>query len=80
MHDCAGWTSSCLVMGHLSLAWLLRDAVPGLRRSLLTVQMDDLFLTTGERQQVGSPRRAREPQRPVLRAQAMFDQAARLLH
>ena len=51
MH-CAGWTSSCLVMVHLSLAWLLRDAVPGLRRSLLTVQMDDLFLTTGEQQQV----------------------------
>jgi hypothetical protein len=49
MHDCAGWTSSCLVLGHMSLAWVLRDQVPGLRRPLLTVQMDDLFLSTGER-------------------------------
>lgn len=36
-----------MVLGHLSLAWLLRDIIPGSRRALLTIQADDVFLTTG---------------------------------
>lgn len=48
MHDCGGWSTSCLVLGHVSVSWLLRDAIPGLRQALLTIETDDVFLTTGE--------------------------------
>ena len=37
--DCAGWSGSCLVLGHLSVAWLLRDIIPGERRALLSIQV-----------------------------------------
>ena len=47
LFDCAGWSQSCLVLGHLSLSWMLRDIIPGARQPLLLVQMDDVLLTTG---------------------------------
>ncbi|KAI8474659.1 MAG: hypothetical protein J3K34DRAFT_465487 [Monoraphidium minutum] len=46
MHDCGGWSTSCLALGHLAAGWLLQGALPGLRQALLSVQMDDVFLTT----------------------------------
>jgi len=39
LFDCASWSTSWLVLGHLSLSWVLRDLVPGERRPLLTVQV-----------------------------------------
>ncbi|KIZ05734.1 hypothetical protein MNEG_2222 [Monoraphidium neglectum] len=46
MFDCGGWSTSCLALGHLAVTWLLQNAVPGVRQALLTVQTDDVFLTT----------------------------------
>lgn len=39
MLDCSAWLTSCLVLGHLSVSWMLRDIVPGDRQALLTVQV-----------------------------------------
>jgi hypothetical protein len=47
-----GWSTSCLALGHLAVTWLLQNAVPGVRQALLTVQTDDVFLTTGEQRAV----------------------------
>ncbi|GBF97931.1 hypothetical protein Rsub_10604 [Raphidocelis subcapitata] len=44
--DCASWTPSCLLLGHFSLTWMLRDILPGERQALLSPQMDDFFLAT----------------------------------
>ncbi|KIZ05898.1 hypothetical protein MNEG_2062 [Monoraphidium neglectum] len=46
MHDCAGWSTTCLVLGHVSLSWILQGLIPGERISLLTVHFDDFFLAT----------------------------------
>lgn len=55
LFDCAVWSPSCLLLAHTSLAWLLRDIIPGSRRALLSVQADDVFLTTGGRTCVQQP-------------------------
>ncbi|GBF97916.1 hypothetical protein Rsub_10589 [Raphidocelis subcapitata] len=44
--DCASWTPSCLLLGHFSLTWMLRNILPGERQALLSPQMDDFFLST----------------------------------
>ncbi|KIY97912.1 hypothetical protein MNEG_10048 [Monoraphidium neglectum] len=35
--DCAAFSPTCMVLGHLSLSWLLHDIIPGQRDVLLTV-------------------------------------------
>jgi len=44
--DCASWSSSCMVIAHLATTWMLQNIIPGERRALLSVQMDDFFLGT----------------------------------
>jgi hypothetical protein len=39
MHGCAAWSSSCLLLGHMALAWLTQNIIPGERAALLTVQV-----------------------------------------
>ncbi len=36
---CAGWSSTCLLMAHIYLAWGLRGILPGVRDSLFSVQV-----------------------------------------
>lgn len=44
--DCATWSTSCALLSHLVAAWMSQNILPGQRRALLTVQMDDFFLST----------------------------------
>jgi hypothetical protein len=37
--DCASRSPTCLLLGHFSLTWMLRDIVPGERLALLSPQV-----------------------------------------
>jgi hypothetical protein len=45
--DCGSWKPACLVFGHYALSWLMHDIIPGQRRALFSIQVDDLLLSTG---------------------------------
>ena len=45
--DCASWTPSCLLLGHFSLTWMLRDILPGERQALLSPQVRALIQRAG---------------------------------
>jgi hypothetical protein len=45
--DCGWWKPSCLVFAHYALSWLLHDVIPGQRRALFSIQVDDLLSVTG---------------------------------
>jgi hypothetical protein len=44
--QCNRWSTSCLAIGHLVVAWLLKNLIPGQRQALFTVHVDDIFLAT----------------------------------
>lgn len=46
LFDCSHLSTTCMVLGHLGLSWLLRDAIPGVRQALLTVHVDDMLAST----------------------------------
>jgi hypothetical protein len=46
--DCGAWKPSCLVFAHYALSWLLHDIIPGQRRVLFSIQVDDLLSQTGK--------------------------------
>jgi hypothetical protein len=37
-----------MLLGHWALSYLAKGVLPGQRRALLTAQVDDVFLSTGE--------------------------------
>jgi hypothetical protein len=39
--DCSSYSTTCLLLGHMSLGWMLQGLVPGERRALLTVQLGE---------------------------------------
>jgi hypothetical protein len=39
--DCSDHSTTCMLLGHLSLGWMLQGLVPGERRALLTVQLGE---------------------------------------
>jgi hypothetical protein len=45
--DCGSWKPTCLVFGHYALSWLMHDIIPGQRRALFGIQVDDLLVSTG---------------------------------
>jgi hypothetical protein len=44
--ECGAWSTSCLVLGHAALSYLVRGLIPGERRALVTPHVDDFLLTT----------------------------------
>jgi hypothetical protein len=52
--DCASWTPTCLLLGHFSLTWMLRDIVPGERQALLSPQVRALIQPTGLAPRLGA--------------------------
>jgi hypothetical protein len=37
--DCSSFSASCMLLGHVSLGWMLQGLVPGERQALLSVQL-----------------------------------------
>ncbi|KAI8469258.1 MAG: hypothetical protein J3K34DRAFT_522256 [Monoraphidium minutum] len=46
MLDCSDEAAYCMVLGHLGLAWALQNIIPGQRQVILSLQVDDVFLST----------------------------------
>lgn len=44
MFDCAAWSTTCMALAHVAVAWAMQDVIPGERRALLTMHFDDIFL------------------------------------
>ncbi|KAI8465146.1 MAG: hypothetical protein J3K34DRAFT_525626 [Monoraphidium minutum] len=44
--DCSEAYIACWPLGHLGVSWVMQDLIPGQRRALLSLQVDDIFLTT----------------------------------
>lgn len=44
--QCSDESAACYALAHLGLAWAMQDIVPGERRALLSLQVDDVFLST----------------------------------
>jgi hypothetical protein len=38
-HACAAWSTTCIALGHMAVAWALQNFIPGERAPLLTVQV-----------------------------------------
>ena len=54
--DCLADSAACYALGHLGLAWALKNIVPGRRRALLSMQVDDVLLGTANAASGGSYR------------------------
>jgi hypothetical protein len=37
--DCAGWSTSCVLLSHLAVTWMTQGVIAGERRALLSVQV-----------------------------------------
>jgi len=37
--DCAAWQTSCMVLGHVAISWMLHGVINGERRAMLSTQV-----------------------------------------
>lgn len=44
--ECDGGSVACYALGHLGLAWAMQNIIPGERRAALSLQVDDVLLST----------------------------------
>ncbi|KAI8471158.1 MAG: hypothetical protein J3K34DRAFT_520782 [Monoraphidium minutum] len=43
---CSSESAACLVLAHLGLAWVMQGLIPGARKAVFSLQVDDVFLAT----------------------------------